>query len=373
MNPSNAGREEERDRERGGGADRHHNSLEVTIISAQGLRDTCIFGRMSPYALAWIDPEVKYCTHVAHNAGSNPAWDHKMYIPRPGSLRGVELCVQIFSRGSGTNDPIVGSTKIPLGDVSDGGLQYMACQLQRPSGRIHGLLNISVQTCHSDREALESSTLKRSLEVSGSFKAPRSSSSSDEDRDQLDTTPEDHPEERERAQLHDHLARLRVDPGTTAVAASTSSCAPTPAAPARSRRASAILTAPDILDLGEIEDPRDRPLGERDRERERERERERDRDRERERELRERERDRDRERERERDRERERLRSGQYGVFAGGGGDQPGGGGHQGGAGSGGGDATGVDLGGGGVEGGTIGTYYLGSQATSAMDHLAGH
>ncbi|BBN20523.1 hypothetical protein MPTK1_Vg00400 [Marchantia polymorpha subsp. ruderalis] len=125
--------------------------LNLTLLSAQGLKDVCTFGTMSPYAKAWIDPSMKQRTPVAPNAGCTPVWGHKLCLPLPSNAledTNIRLSIQVMNQGTAT-DTVVGTATIPLGDLiqstSPNGLEFMAVQLQRPSGRVQGLVNFSVE------------------------------------------------------------------------------------------------------------------------------------------------------------------------------------------------------------------------------------
>lgn len=154
-------------------------SVELTLISAQGLKDVRMFGSMSLYAVLWIDPSCKHRTCVSENTGSSPVWDYFLRLPvytrnatnlntisnanavnRTNSMsntnpengddedgNGQRLTIQIFSQGA-VSDVLVGTAHIPLQDITHSAadnLQYLACQLVRPSGRIQGLVNLSLQ------------------------------------------------------------------------------------------------------------------------------------------------------------------------------------------------------------------------------------
>lgn len=128
------------------------NQLIVTLKSAQGLKDVCMFGTMSPYAKAWIDPQDKHSTPVARSGGKAPVWDSKISLtlqPHHLSSGNAALSIQIFNRGL-THDTLIGGVSIPLQDVVGNKEEFMACQLLRPSGRIHGVVNLSVQWLQRD-------------------------------------------------------------------------------------------------------------------------------------------------------------------------------------------------------------------------------
>ncbi|KAH7442369.1 hypothetical protein KP509_03G085300 [Ceratopteris richardii] len=156
--------------------------LELTLISAQSLKNAKFFGTMKTYAIIWIDPTCKHRTALSKNSGTSPVWDYFLSIPisspspkplnRPKCTRSASastrrilsrlisrskstvgggtgernMTIQIFGQGS-VSDVLLGSCDIPLADItrtSVNKVQYLACQLVRPSGRIHGIVNLSV-------------------------------------------------------------------------------------------------------------------------------------------------------------------------------------------------------------------------------------
>ncbi|CAM6119384.1 unnamed protein product [Calypogeia fissa] len=149
-----------------------HKCLHLTMLSAQGLKDVCTFGTMSPYAKAWIHPSAKQRTAVATNAGCTPVWGHKIHLSLPSNAlieEKLSLTIQIWNQGS-ASDTLVGSANLPLCDLLNStkpnGLEFMACQLMRPSGRVQGLVNFSIEisdsnvslpACISSKESHENS------------------------------------------------------------------------------------------------------------------------------------------------------------------------------------------------------------------------
>ncbi|MCO5564141.1 hypothetical protein L7F22_017797 [Adiantum nelumboides] len=65
--------------------------VELTLISAQGLKDVKMFGSMNPYAVVYIDPACKHRTCISDSMGSSPVWDHFLRLPVPtiGNLNSV--------------------------------------------------------------------------------------------------------------------------------------------------------------------------------------------------------------------------------------------------------------------------------------------
>ncbi|KAI5076331.1 hypothetical protein GOP47_0008396 [Adiantum capillus-veneris] len=150
--------------------------VELTLISAQGLKDVKMFGSMSPYAVVYIDPSCKHRTCISDNTGSSPVWDYFLRLPavppiagnltslsnitaesritsmddHPDAEMGAEeeddghqrLTIQIFSQGV-VSDVLVGTAQIPLQDIiqnAAGKLVNLSVQFKAPSMLPHDLL-----------------------------------------------------------------------------------------------------------------------------------------------------------------------------------------------------------------------------------------
>lgn len=125
-------------------------TLELNLISAQGLKKASAFGRNTCYGVVYIYPSEKMATGVDRNGGENPSWNEKLTLSCDDKLlrqgRSV-ITVEIYSFGSFSNK-IVGTAKISLVDVGKQQgeePQFMAYEVRRPSGKVKGVLNLSVK------------------------------------------------------------------------------------------------------------------------------------------------------------------------------------------------------------------------------------
>jgi Ca2+-dependent lipid-binding protein len=93
--------------------------LEVTIISAQDLKNVSTFGKMSPYAEVWIHPSRKVATPVHTHGGTDPSWNAHLRLVCEESLieqgSGV-LHIEILNHGSLSSREI-GLVSVPLSQV----------------------------------------------------------------------------------------------------------------------------------------------------------------------------------------------------------------------------------------------------------------
>ncbi|KAJ0979845.1 hypothetical protein J5N97_015319 [Dioscorea zingiberensis] len=99
-------------------------TLEITLISAHGLKKVNIFSKMEVYALAWLssDPCHSSRTFTDRDGGRNPTWNRHFRFsvpagPDPG--RGA-LHVTLRAHRAAGFDRIAGEVKIPLRDIFDG-------------------------------------------------------------------------------------------------------------------------------------------------------------------------------------------------------------------------------------------------------------
>ncbi|XP_071688677.1 uncharacterized protein [Rutidosis leptorrhynchoides] len=138
--------------------------LEINLISAQNLKIpssaiTMMRRRMRTYTLAWVDPNNKLRSNLDLIGGENPTWNDK-FIFRvsqdfiDGDTSAVQF--QIYAVGLirdyfiGTVRYILSSSPISSrsGDVS-GIPGFSALHIRRPSGRVHGVLNIAATVYNS--------------------------------------------------------------------------------------------------------------------------------------------------------------------------------------------------------------------------------
>ncbi|XP_031092565.1 uncharacterized protein LOC115997196 [Ipomoea triloba] len=125
--------------------------LEIHLISAQGLKaPSANLRRMQTYALAWVDSSAKLRTSVDRFGGENPTWNDKfLFRISPDFISSETSGVTFeFYAVACIKDILVGSVRFLLSScptavqASAGTPAFIAAQIQRPSGRFHGVLNI---------------------------------------------------------------------------------------------------------------------------------------------------------------------------------------------------------------------------------------
>ncbi|XP_073308992.1 protein SRC2 homolog [Primulina huaijiensis] len=128
-----------------------YRPLNITVISAEGLKDVNMFSKMDLYAVVSIEgySQSKKKTFVDKDCGTNPKWNHRMeiivdepYLTKPG----LSLLFQIKAESTIGSDKEVGSVTIPLDDLyknNPSGDKVVEYQVRTSSGKPKGSLKIS--------------------------------------------------------------------------------------------------------------------------------------------------------------------------------------------------------------------------------------
>jgi hypothetical protein len=145
------------DEEAGLGLPEGERLLEVTLISAQGLKPPSgLRRRLQAYAVAWVDAGHRIQTRPDASGGLDPAWHARLlFRVHEAALADdsrAAVTVEIYAAAAGSwhlgGDSLVGSARFLLGDHGllsrpVGSPSMFAVGVRRPSGRVHGLLNLA--------------------------------------------------------------------------------------------------------------------------------------------------------------------------------------------------------------------------------------
>ncbi|KAI3731874.1 hypothetical protein L1987_63066 [Smallanthus sonchifolius] len=136
--------------------------LEINLISAQGLKipPSAKMHRMHTYAIVWVDPSAKLRSHLDRVGGENPTWNEKfIFRVPPQFIYGDTSAVQVEIYACGyIRDYQIGSVRYLLSSSSltssktgavIGTPAFSALHIRRPSGRVHGVLNIAATVYES--------------------------------------------------------------------------------------------------------------------------------------------------------------------------------------------------------------------------------
>ncbi|KAL3516069.1 hypothetical protein ACH5RR_022971 [Cinchona calisaya] len=102
--------------------------LDITLISAEGLKDVSMFSKMDVYVVVTISGHPKNKnqnkTHVDKNGGTNPKWNHHMkFTIDEASVNnpGISLLIRLKSDSSFGSDKEIGEVNIPIPELFNGG------------------------------------------------------------------------------------------------------------------------------------------------------------------------------------------------------------------------------------------------------------
>lgn len=153
--------------------------LEVTLISAQGLKPPSGLRRrlLQAYAVAWVDAARRLQTRPDRAGGVDPEWHERLSSastrPRspttpapPSPSRSTPRRRRLAHRGL-----LVGSARFLLGDHGllsrpVGSPSMFAVGVRRPSGRVHGLLNVAASLVAAPPSPAAAHALRSSPAVS---------------------------------------------------------------------------------------------------------------------------------------------------------------------------------------------------------------
>ena len=94
--------------------------LEVMVFSANDLKNVKTFGgKMSPYCVVWIYPNMKVATPMDTNGGENPTWNSKLRLVCEESLieaGNAVVTIDIYNHGSFSNK-LIGTSQLPVAQL----------------------------------------------------------------------------------------------------------------------------------------------------------------------------------------------------------------------------------------------------------------
>ncbi|EXB66282.1 hypothetical protein L484_003038 [Morus notabilis] len=127
------------------------DEVEVKLSSAKDLKNVnWRHGPVRPYAVVWVDPNIKCSTRVDESGDTNPNWDETLTIPLPTPIDdSTTLYIDIVHAGSEPDTKrLIGSARLKLREVVDdvgyGERATRTLQMKRPSGRPQGKVEVKV-------------------------------------------------------------------------------------------------------------------------------------------------------------------------------------------------------------------------------------
>ncbi|KAJ0598350.1 putative C2 domain-containing protein [Helianthus annuus] len=135
----------------------NYRNLNLTIISANGLKKPTFMGKMDVYAVVSISGTIgnpqKLKTNISKHANSDPTWNFPMKFiinEAAGFQNRLTLVIKIKAAGifGGRN---LGEVHVPVKELLEGvkdegkTMQFVSYQVRRPSGKVKGVLSFSYE------------------------------------------------------------------------------------------------------------------------------------------------------------------------------------------------------------------------------------
>lgn len=102
-----------------------YRPLEITVVSADDLKDVNLMSKMDVYVAVTVsgDPRTQQRTPVHKDGGKSPRWNHRLSFPlSETAIRGSNLCL-VFKIVSDRvlGDKEVGQVSVPIRELLDAG------------------------------------------------------------------------------------------------------------------------------------------------------------------------------------------------------------------------------------------------------------
>lgn len=123
--------------------------LEVSLVSAEGLKDVSHLGKVRAYAEAWVDPCAKQVSSLDKQGGTHPTWNHTFSFTLPSSSfhhPSARLTIQILHRThlAGCNS-FIGSSIVSLRDFLTSSKTLLSYPVMHSPVHQHGFVHIRVR------------------------------------------------------------------------------------------------------------------------------------------------------------------------------------------------------------------------------------
>ncbi|XP_058086275.1 BON1-associated protein 2-like [Magnolia sinica] len=127
-------------------------SLDITAISAEGLRIGSRSIKKNVFMTVRTDSQNYQSTNVDHNSGSYPTWNEKLQLPLPPNARSI--AVEVLCK-TVTGLKTVGSVNIPISDITEdylpaSRLHFLSYRLRDPDGQPNGIVNLKIRMVGPD-------------------------------------------------------------------------------------------------------------------------------------------------------------------------------------------------------------------------------
>eukprot|EP01018_Ginkgo_biloba_P015324 Gb_07666 [translate_table: standard] len=134
-------------------------SIEVGIISARGLKKVAPLWKMRTYAVAWINPEHKYCTKIDKHGDTHPVWNMKFScIVDDQTLQNEDDTISSVTVEIHSMEPVFHCHKLECSATillkefiaksnrnGEDHEERASFQLRSPSGKARGMVDVSIR------------------------------------------------------------------------------------------------------------------------------------------------------------------------------------------------------------------------------------
>lgn len=167
-----------------------YRCLDLTVVSAEGLKDVNMFLKMDVYVVVQIlgygIGKNKKRTHIDRNGGTNPRWNHriKFNIDEPSLNNNPQLALlfQLKSERTFGGDRDIGEVTIPMQEIYNNGAgddgndseRVVEYQVRTTSGKAKGTLKFSYKFGEKVKKQPEAKTKAGSNEAVTAFPPPAS-------------------------------------------------------------------------------------------------------------------------------------------------------------------------------------------------------
>ncbi|GLJ44918.1 hypothetical protein SUGI_0945650 [Cryptomeria japonica] len=172
-------------------------SIEVTVLSARGLKRSNPLWKLQTLCVAWIDPAHKYCSKIDKLNDTHPIWNvnFSSIVDADADFSDAMLTVEVHSR-----EPVFHFSKlectasvllkefVAMADKAGGhSAETASFQLRSPSGKPRGVVDVSIRVGHKFQSHAVSPVTDRHSSYSGN--ANEEDEDEDDDKDQDNEEP----------------------------------------------------------------------------------------------------------------------------------------------------------------------------------------
>ncbi|XP_078174086.1 BON1-associated protein 2-like [Carex rostrata] len=131
------------------------STLEITVISAEDLRQGCHHLGQGAFITVRSGPSVVSTTASTEDTRNYPSWNERLHIREPSHGGWIQVDVSKRKQGDASNAVHIANVKVPLSDFSYGPVGYkhfLSYRLRDQEGRGNGIVNLCVRRLEENGE-----------------------------------------------------------------------------------------------------------------------------------------------------------------------------------------------------------------------------